>query len=146
MTAEANTSEASAIPTASYAVNPQKVISMGVITTAADKPASPVPIPAPSPAIMQTIINTILISLLFKLCYFCCFAEALFQCTLICITVRIKNKSAVILCRPTAYRIPLTITSKKSMSRNTFNMVLTHLVRLYDPLPMPAHHARFKIL
>lgn len=35
---------------------------------------------------------------------------------------------------------------QKSISRSTFHIVRTHLVRLYAPFPMPAHHDRFKIL
>jgi hypothetical protein len=49
----ARTSLASAIPTASYAGSPRKVISIGLITAAALIPANPVPSPAPIPAIKQ---------------------------------------------------------------------------------------------
>ena len=55
-TALASTSEARAIPTASYAGIPRNVTSIGVITAAALIPAKPVPRPAPIPARKQTII------------------------------------------------------------------------------------------
>ena len=48
--ADASTSEARAIVTASYAGIPTKVRSIGAIIKAADSPAIPVPTPAPIPA------------------------------------------------------------------------------------------------
>ena len=55
-TALASTSEASAIPTATYGSIPRNVVSIGVITAAALIPAKPVPSPAPIPAKNVTII------------------------------------------------------------------------------------------